>query len=120
MQYTVDRTTHTIDATGQVLGRLATRIAFLLMGKHKRTYAPNRDTGDAVVVTNLSNIRLSGHKRVEKEYKRFSGYPGGLKRVRAQTLLGTNPKKVLWAAVYRMLPKNRLRKEMIKRLKIEP
>lgn len=115
----VQRKTHTIDATDQILGRLATQVARLLMGKHKRTYVPHHDQGDHVLITNIAKVRMTGKKLEQKEYKHYSGYPGGLKRVRMQTMLEKNPKKLLWLSVSRMLPKNRLRKPMIKRLTIE-
>lgn len=117
--YRSDRQTHTIDATDQVVGRLATRIAFLLMGKGKRLYAPYRDDGDYVVVTNVGRLRFTGRKLEQKEYKHFSGYPGGLKRVSWATLLEKNPQKLLRLAVLRMLPKNKLQAKMIARLKFE-
>lgn len=114
-----DRKTHTFDATDQILGRLASRVAYLLMGKHKRDYAPNKDEGDEVIIKNAAGIRLTGRKLQQKEYKHFSGYPGGLKRIRLETMLKESPKKLLQLAISRMLPKNRLRSRMIKRLKIE-
>lgn len=112
----MERKTHTIDAKGQTLGRLATRIATLLQGKHKVEYVPNQDQGDIVEVTNAALIKVTGKKLVQKEYKHFSGYPGGLKSVQLSVLLAKEPARVLWLAVHRMLPKNRLRPEMIKRL----
>ncbi|OGL66827.1 50S ribosomal protein L13 [Candidatus Uhrbacteria bacterium RIFCSPLOWO2_01_FULL_47_24] len=114
-----NRKTHNIDATDKIVGRLATRIALLLSGKGKRTYAPNVDGGDYVVVSNIKNIKTSGAKIDQKEYKHFSGYPGGLKKTKWSIMLATNPKKLLWLSVYRMLPKNRLRKDRIRRLTIE-
>lgn len=114
----IERKTHTIDATGQVVGRLASRIAFILMGKGKRTYASNVDGGDFVVVKNVQQLRFTGQKLDQKEYKHFSGYPGGLKRVRWSTMFQRNPQKLLRLAVLRMLPKNKLRAKMIQRLTI--
>lgn len=113
------RSTHTIDASGQILGRLASKIAFLLMGKTKRTYAPNVDGGDHVEVVNVASMKVTGKKLGQKVYRHYSGYPGGLKQVRLELLMNTNPEKALQLAVLRMLPKNRLRKEMIKRLRIK-
>jgi len=115
----IPRKTHTIDAAGQILGRLASKIAFLLMGKEKRTYARNIDGGDQVQVINIEAMKVTGKKLGQKEYKHYSGYPGGLKRVRLELLMSTNPKRALQLAVLRMLPKNRLRQEMIKRLQIK-
>jgi len=115
----IARKTHTINADGQILGRLASRIAALLTGKIKRDYAPNIDGGDFVIVNNVAGVKVTGKKISQKEYKYFSGYPGGLKSVKWETILTKNPKKLLWLAVYRMLPKNRLRSNMIKRLKVQ-
>ncbi len=109
---------HTIDANGQILGRLASRIAILLQGKRNTNYVPNEDRGDAVEVTNIKGIIITGKKATQKEYKHFSGYPGGLKSKKYSELFKENPKEVLRLAVHRMLPKNRLRATMIKRLKI--
>ena len=115
----IKRNIQTIDATGQMLGRLASKVAFILMGKNKRTYAPNVDGGDFVKVVNVKELKVSGKKLTQKEYKHYSGYPGGLKRVRLNILLAEHPNRALYLAVLRMLPKNRLQKERIKRLTIE-
>lgn len=115
----IARKTHTIDATGQIVGRLASRVAFLLMGKGKRSWAPNIDGGDFVVVQNVTQLRFTGQKLDQKEYKHFSGYPGGLKRIRWSTMFQRNPQKLLRLAVLRMLPKNKLQAKMIQRLTIE-
>ena len=117
--HSITRKIHTLDATGQTPGRLASRIAVLLIGKSKRTYAPNIDAGDLVVVKNVQALRITGRKLEQKEYRHFSGYPGGLKRVKWGTLLERNPKKLLRLAVARMLPKNKLRTSRINRLKME-
>ena len=119
MTYTTHHTTHILDAAGQTPGRLASRIAVLLIGKGKRTYAPNIDAGDLVVVKNVQALRTTGRKLEQKEYRHFSGYPGGLKRVKWGTLLERNPKKLLRLAVARMLPKNKLRTPRINRLKFD-
>lgn len=113
----IERKIHTIDATGLVLGRLASRIAMVLQGKNKATYVPNEDRGDIVEISNVAAMKFTGDKLEQKEYKHFSGYPGGLKTVQLKVMLAKDPKKVLWLAVNRMLPKNRLRSGMIKRLK---
>lgn len=114
-----DRKTHEIDATDQIVGRLASRIAFLLIGKGKRSYARNIDGGDFVALRNVASMRTTGRKLEQKEYKHFSGYPGGLKRVKWSKLMAQDPEKLLRLAVLRMLPKNKLRAKMIKRLTIE-
>ena len=113
------RTTHTIDATGEPLGRLASRIAILLMGKRKRDYQPNVDDGGWVTIKNASKIHINARTLDQKEYKHYSGYPGGLKRIRWSVTFAKNPEKLLRLAVLRMLPKNRLRAQRIKRLTIE-
>lgn len=110
---------HILDANGKILGRLASRAALLLVGKGKRGYAPNRDDGDIVLVKNVALLRISGRKLEQNEYKRFSGYPGGLKRVKWGKLMAENPKKLFRLAVLRMLPKNRLQRQRINRLIIE-
>ncbi|MBI4135694.1 50S ribosomal protein L13 [Candidatus Uhrbacteria bacterium] len=110
---------HTIDANDQVLGRLASRIVLILTGKSKRTYARNLVSGDEVIVKNAGKVRLSGQKETQKQYLRYSGYPGGLKSTVASKMRREQPEKMIRLAVSRMLPKNRLRKEMIARLKFE-
>ena len=114
----VTRATHEIDAAEKTLGRLATRIATLLRGKHKPTFQPHIDAGDRVLVTNAKNLKLSGQKLTQKVYYRYSGYPGGLKTKKIAQVMSENPAEVIRAAVYHMLPDNRLRKEMMKRLTI--
>ena len=110
---------YVIDATGQILGRLASRIATLLMGKNKTNYAPNILNKDQVFVKNVSLLRFSGKKIKQKNYYRYSGYPGGLKTIPLEKLMKQNPAEVLRKAVSKMLPKNKLRSLMLKRLKIE-
>jgi large subunit ribosomal protein L13 len=113
------REIHTIDANGKVLGRLASQIAILLMGKHKPNYDPSKDMGDVVIVKNIDKIKITG-KKLEKEiYYRHSGYLGGLKEIPIKRIFEKNPSFLLKKAVYGMLPKNKLRKRMIKRLKFE-
>jgi len=111
------RETHTIDATKKVLGRLATEIAVLLRGKHKPDFVPYKDMGDFVIVKNVKDIRLTGKKIEQKKYYRHSGYPGGLKEIPVKKIFEKNPALVLKKAVFGMLPKNKLRAKMIKRLK---
>lgn len=116
---TIERGTHVIDATDQSVGRLASRIAILLRGKHKPEFQPNVDGGDAVTVENADKVRFTGTKFENKEYYSFSGYPGGLKTTKLSKLFAEKPNEVLRKAVWNMLPKNRLRSEMIKRLTIK-
>ena len=115
---TVQRSWFVVDAADQVLGRLATRIASVLRGKHKPTYTPHVDCGDFVVVVNADKIKLTGRKLDQKQYHAYSGYPGGLRSRTARELLDTHPERVLEAAVKRMLPKNRLAKDMFTKLKV--
>ncbi len=112
----IERKTHEIDASGQVLGRLASRAAILLLGKHRVDWAPNADNGDIVRIANASKIRLTGKKMEQKEYKSFSGYPGGLKTRLAKDVLARDPVWVLKRAIEHMLPNNRLRDGRMKRL----
>lgn len=105
------------DAEGQVLGRLATRIATLLMGKHRPTYTPHVDTGDYVIVTNVEKIVLTGNKWTQKTYTRYTGYPGQ-KSETAEHLRNRKPEAILSEAVRRMLPKNKLGRKMLAKLKI--
>ena len=109
-----------VDADGAVLGRLATRVATLLMGKDKPLYTPFLDSGDHVIVINASKVRLTGKKHTDKLYRRHSGYPGGLKEVAAGDLLQRNPEKVVREAVIGMLPKSKLGRAMRKKLRIYP
>jgi large subunit ribosomal protein L13 len=113
------RKTHIIDATGKVLGRLASQIAILLRGKHKPNFFPNKDMGDFVLVKNIKNLKITGKKMEEKKYFRHSGFLGGVKFIPLKKLFKEKPAEVLKRAVFGMLPKNKLRAKMIKRLKIE-
>lgn len=114
----VVRTWYVIDASGKVLGRMATRIARVLIGKHKPQYTPHVDCGDFVVVVNADKFRVTGKKMKDKIYYSHSFYPGGLKRISLESLLQKQPEKVLYHAVSGMLPKNRLRAQRMKRLKL--
>ncbi len=109
---------YVIDAADQVLGRLATRVATLLSGKHKPGYAPFLVTGDHVVIINAGKVRLTGQKLDQKVYRWHTGYPGGLKEISARRLYETKPERIIQEAVLGMLPKNKLRKKMAKRLRI--
>ncbi len=106
------------DATDQILGRLATRIATVLMGKHKPTYTAHVDTGDFVVVTNAQKIRLTGNKAKVMVYPRYSYYPGGYKEIPFKQVLERHPDRIIREAVRRMLPKNALGRKMLKKLKV--
>ncbi len=107
-----------VDADGQTLGRLASRVARLLTGKDKPVYTPFLDTGDYVIVVNAEKVRLSGKKLTEKVYRHHTGYPGGLRSIPAGDLLEKKPEKVLQEAVFGMLPKSKLGRAMRKKLKV--
>ena len=114
----IKREKHTIDAEGKILGRLASEIATILMGKNKPSFVPYLDTGDYVVVTNASKVELSGKKKQDKKYVRHSGYPGGLKIETFDKIIVRKPTFALEHAVKGMLPHNKLGKAMIKKLTI--
>ena len=114
----VQREWHVIDATDVVLGRLAVQAATLLRGKHKPTYAPHIDTGDFVIIVNASKVALSGNKRDAKMTYHHSGYPGGLSATPIGELLAKRPRKAIEKAVWGMLPKNRLSRQTLKKLKV--
>lgn len=109
---------HIIDASDKTLGRLATEVAILLMGKHKPTYTPNLNTGDFVVVINAARVRVTGNKVEQKVYYSHSNYPGGLKRTTYSRMMETHPTRVIEHAVKGMMPHNRLSRAMMKRLKV--
>lgn len=112
------RAWYIIDAEGQTLGRLATRIATVLRGKHKPDFTAHVDCGDYVIVTNVEKISLTGAKLDQKNYYNYSGYMGGLKSRTARQVLDSHPERVLYAAVKGMLPKNRLSRQVILKLKL--
>ena len=114
----IKRQWHVIDASGKILGKLATEAATLLMGKHKPIYSRHLDTGDFVVVINADKIQVSGNKVKQKIYYRHSGYPGGFKSVTLEKMMQTKPTWVIEHAVKGMLPKNRLGASMLKKLKV--
>jgi large subunit ribosomal protein L13 len=114
----VQREWFVVDAAGQTLGRLATEVARLLRGKHKPTYSPSIDVGDYVIVVNAGKIHVTGRKLDQKIYYRHSGYPGGLKEITLRNLLKKYPTRVIEHAVRGMLPKNRLGRQMFKKLKV--
>jgi large subunit ribosomal protein L13 len=107
-----------LDAENAVLGRLASKAAWLLMGKHKPTYTPFLDTGDHVVVINAAKIRLTGRKEEQKMYRRHSGYPGGFVEVSARKLKAVRPQRMVEDAIFGMLPKTKLGKQMYRKLKV--
>ena len=114
----VKRRWYVVDAENLVLGRMATRIADILRGKHKPCYTPNVDTGDFVVVINAEKVTVTGKKAQQKVYKRYSGYPGGLKEIKYADMQQRHPDRIIRLAVQRMIPKNRLGRKMIKKLKV--
>ena len=114
----VIRNWHLIDAKGQVVGRLATRVATLLMGKHKPEYTTHMDMGDYVVLVNAKEVVLTGNKVAQKKYIRHSGYPGGLKSESVAYMLEKHPERVITHAVDGMLPDNRLKDKRLARLKV--
>jgi len=107
-----------VDAKGKVLGRLASQIAKILMGKHKPEYTPHVDTGDYVVVINADKVVLTGKKWKEKIYYWHTGWPGGLRQMTAEEMLKKHPERLIYLAVKRMLPKNKLGRKMLKKLKV--
>lgn len=114
----IQREWHVIDATDVVLGRLAVQTANLLRGKHKPMFAPNVDTGDFVIIVNASKVALSGDKKTKKMAYRHSGYPGGLSATPIGELLEKDARQAIEKAVWGMLPKNRLGRQMLKKLKV--
>ena len=114
----VPRNWHVVDATDQILGRLSSKLAVILMGKHKPEYTPHHDVGDFVVVTNVEKIRLTGSKPDLKTFQRYSRYPGGRKVYSYRWMLEHRPEQLLTRSVGRMLPKNRLARKQLLKLKI--
>jgi len=114
----LERKWHLLDADGVVLGKLASKAAMLLMGKHKPIYTPFLDTGDHVVVINAAKVRLTGRKEQQKVYRHFTGYPGGLVEMGVQRVKATRPTRMVEDAVFGMLPKTKLGKQMYRKLKV--
>ena len=114
----IHREWRVIDADGQTLGRLATRIAVLLRGKHRPTFSTHIDTGDPVIVLNASKIKVTGRKLQAKQYVRHSGYPGGMRTESLERLLARRPEEVIRRAVRGMLPQNRLGEQMVRKLHV--
>ncbi len=115
----IKRQKHEIDAAGNSAGRIATRVAMILRGKNKAGFVPRIDSGDYVTVINASKIKFTGRKLVQKDYRHHTMHPGGLKTVSMKKVFDKNPAQVIRRAVYGMLPKNKLRVEMMKRLTIK-
>ncbi len=109
---------HIVDATDQILGRMATRLAVILMGKHKPQYTPHHDVGDFIVVTNAEKIKLTGNKLDQKLYRTYSGHPSGQKTRTYRQMIADRPELLLETAVRKMLPKNKLGAAMLKKLKV--
>lgn len=107
---------HLFDAEGKILGRMATEIAQILRGKKKTDFTRHIDNGDAVVVINSDKIEVTGNKKKDKIYHRFSGYPGGVSSISFEDQVKKDSRKIIWGAIYGMLPKNKLRKPMLSRL----
>lgn len=114
----IERNWRLVDADGKVLGRIATEIADILRGKNKPVFTPHLDTGDFVVVVNAEKIRLTGNKMTDKVYYHHTGFPGGIKGITAEKLLEKEPGKLISEAVKGMLPKNKLRKQFMGKLKV--
>ncbi len=114
----IEKKWYIVDAEDQVLGRLASEVAFILRGKHKPTFTPHMDVGDHVIIINAEKIRTTGNKDLQKKYTQYSGYPGGLKTQILSKVMKSNPERVLMHAVKGMLPKNSLGRKMIKKLRI--
>jgi large subunit ribosomal protein L13 len=114
----ITRSWHVVDAEGQVLGKLASNAAKILMGKHKASYTPFLDTGDHVVVINAAKVRLTGRKEENKLYRHFTGYPGGLVEMNVRRVKATRPARMVEDAIFGMLPKTKLGKQMYRKLKV--
>lgn len=114
----IKRQWYIVDAKDKILGRLAAKVASILRGKHKPIFTPFLDTGDGIIVINASGVRVTGRKLKQKVYRRYSGYPGGLKEIPLEAMLNKRPTTVIHLAVQRMLPQGPLGRDMIKKLKV--
>ena len=114
----VERDWHIVDAENQIVGRLASQVAAVLRGKHKPTYTPHVDTGDFVIIVNAEKVRFSGRKELDKEYRRYSGYPGGEGSATPEEMRKSKPTFIVEQAVKGMLPKGPLGRKMLKKLKV--
>ncbi len=117
-KHSIVRAWHVIDANDAVLGRVASKAAMLLMGKHKPTFAPSIDTGDHVIIVNAAKVKLTGGKENQKMYRRHTGYPGGLIETGARKMRETRPQRMIELAISGMLPKTKLGKQMYRKLKV--
>jgi large subunit ribosomal protein L13 len=117
-QNEIERKCYLIDAKNKILGRLATRVATILMGKDETYYTPHMQTGDQVVVINAKDVKLSGKKAEQKSYQHYTGYPGGLRIESYEHVMAKNPSRVITEAVRKMLPKNRTRAKLLKHLHV--
>lgn len=116
----IRKTWYIVDAKDKILGRLAAKVATLLMGKHKVIFSPHQDTGDEVIVINARQIKVTGNKMASKTYKRYSAYPGGLNEQTLETVMKKKPENVIIHAVHGMLPKSKLGAKLLKKLKVYP
>jgi len=114
----IEKKWYVVDAEGMVVGRLASRVAAILRGKHKPTYTPHVDTGDYVIIVNAEKVRFTGKKLEQKVYYHHTGYPGGLRKFTAKEIMQKHPERIIISAVKGMLPKNRLGRQQIKKLKV--
>lgn len=114
----IERHWHLIDAEDMTLGKLASKAAMLLMGKHKAIYTPFLDTGDHVIVVNAAKVKLTGRKEEQKLYRHFTGYPGGLVEMQAKRVRANKPQRMVEDAIFGMLPKTKLGKQMYRKLKV--
>ncbi len=114
----IDRKWYVVDAKGKILGRFASEIARIIRGKNKPVFTPHLDTGDFVIVINAKDIRLSGKKLDQKEFRWYTGYPSGLRSIKYRDLLKENPRRIIMHAVWGMLPHNRLGRKLLKKLKV--
>jgi len=114
----VEKKWYVVDAEDQVVGRLATRVAMILRGKHKPIYTPHVDTGDFVVIVNADKVRFTGKKLDDKKYYHHTGYPGGIKMKTARQILEKNPERILMSAIRGMIPKNTLGRSQLSKLKV--
>jgi len=114
----IEKKWYVVDAEGMVVGRLASRVAAILRGKHKPTYTPHVDTGDYVVIVNADKVRFTGKKLEQKVYYHHTGYPGGLRKFTAKEIMRKHPERIIISAIKGMMPKNRLGRQQIKKLKV--
>jgi len=114
----IERKWYVVDAKGKILGRFASEIAKIIRGKNKPVFTPHLDTGDFVIVINAKDVRLSGKKLYQKEFRWYTGYPSGLRSIKYRDLLKKNPRRIIMHAVWGMLPHNRLGRKLLKKLKV--